>query len=181
MDYNKAGQPVQAYPVQSGQQYPPAQEAYPTQQPYGNQQPYGQQLAGGATVVAQPYNGPTAQQAVVGQAGNQQQHVVIVRQGHGDPAAAGQIPPSNHCCIAWLSCLFCCCPIGLFAIFLSSSVNSKWRSGDFDGAYRASELAKKASIAAIIIGLIWQIAVSVVETSAVEDDDGTSNDVNPRW
>lgn len=33
--------------------------------------------------MAQPYNGPTAQQAVVGQAGNQQQHVIIVRQGGG--------------------------------------------------------------------------------------------------
>ena len=40
--------------------------------------------AGGATV-AQPYNGPVAQQAVVGQAGNHGggQHVVVVRQGHG--------------------------------------------------------------------------------------------------
>lgn len=41
---------------------------------------------GGATV-AQPYNGPVAQQAVVGQAGNQGgAHVVIVRQGqNGGP------------------------------------------------------------------------------------------------
>ena len=39
------------------------------------------------------------------------------------------------------------------------------------GAYRASEMAKKASIAAILIGLAWQIATAVYETSADSPDE----------
>ncbi|CAN0116641.1 unnamed protein product [Pylaiella littoralis] len=81
--YNPNAQPAQAYVVQDGQQYPQGQ---PYQQPYGaqpsvQQQQYGQPA--GATVVAQPYNGPTAQQAVVGQAGNGQ-HIVVVRTSNGE-------------------------------------------------------------------------------------------------
>ncbi|CAN0244772.1 unnamed protein product [Ectocarpus fasciculatus] len=52
------------------------------------------------------------------------------------------------------SCLCCCWPIGIFAIVNSNSVHSRWQSGDYQGANHASETAKQASIAAIVIGII---------------------------
>ncbi|CAM9429199.1 unnamed protein product [Laminaria digitata] len=128
----------------------------------------------GATAVAQPYNGPVATQAIVGQAGNQQQtHVVVVR--HGQQGQAVQQQPQSYCCLAWLSCIFCCCPIGLFAIFNAWSVQEKWRRGDFDGAYKASEMAKKASFVAILIGLAWEISTAVFASGSSSDsnDDGS--------
>ncbi|CBJ32251.1 conserved unknown protein [Ectocarpus siliculosus] len=160
MAYNPTAQPAQAYAVEGGQGY---------HQPSAPQQPYGAQpQVHGQAVVAQPYNGPTAQQAVVGQAGNQQQHVIVVRQGGG---GAAQIPPPNHCCISVLS-LFCCLPIGIFAVCMSCSVDSKWRRGDFDGANSASHMAKKAAILAIMLGLVWSIFTSVYEVNV----DGTDDD-----
>lgn len=61
--------------------------------------------AGGATV-AQPYNGPVAQQAVVGQAGNHGggQHVVVVRQGHG---GAGVCVCVKTLAVFWPDFLLC--------------------------------------------------------------------------
>eukprot|EP00752_Nemacystus_decipiens_P004959 g4512.t1 len=178
MDYNK-GQAVQAYPVatEAQQPYAPQQQPY-APQPY--QQPYGQ---AGGTTIAQPYNGPVAQQAVVGQAGNQYGggggHVVVVRQGHG-AAGPGAIKPSNNCLLAWFSCL-CCCPIiGIFAICMASQVDKKWQLGDFDGAYRASETAKKAAITGIILGIIWEILTALFASDTIENgaSDGTDGSFN---
>eukprot|EP00903_Cladosiphon_okamuranus_P012481 g11687.t1 len=178
MDYNK-GQATQAYPVATeAQEYIPHQPYGAQQQPYGAQpQPppyYGQ--PGGATV-AQPYNGPVAQQAVVGQAGNQGTHVVVVRQGQNAGPGPGAIPPPNNCVIAWLSCL-CCCPlIGIAAICCASQVDRKWAGGDFDGAHKASAMAKKLSIVGIILGILNFILTTLYETETIEggaaDGDGS--------
>ncbi|CBN74998.1 conserved unknown protein [Ectocarpus siliculosus] len=66
----------------------------------------------------------------------------------------GQIPPDNHAGLAWFSCLCCCWPIGLYAVITSHTVYGRWKGGDCEGANRASENAKNASIAAILIGTI---------------------------
>ncbi|CAN0093798.1 unnamed protein product [Ectocarpus sp. 8 AP-2014] len=66
----------------------------------------------------------------------------------------GQIPPDNHAGLAWFSCLCCCWPIGLYAVITSHTVYGRWKGGDYEGANRASENAKNASIAAILIGTI---------------------------
>ncbi|CAN0297967.1 unnamed protein product [Ectocarpus sp. 12 AP-2014] len=66
----------------------------------------------------------------------------------------GQIPPDNHAGLAWFSCLCCCWPIGLYAVITSHTVYGRWKGGDFEGANRASENAKNASIAAILTGTI---------------------------
>eukprot|EP00904_Undaria_pinnatifida_P009286 jgi/Undpi1/5488/HiC_scaffold_2.g00767.m1 len=132
----------------------------------------------GVTAVAQPYNGPVAQEAVASQVGNQQQtHVVVVR--HGGPGRAVQQQPHSHCCLAWVSCLFCCPLIGLFAIFNSWSVRQKWARNDFDGAYRASEMAKKAALAAIILGLAWEIATAIYTSSDSDDNNEGSFSPSP--
>ncbi|CAN0313676.1 unnamed protein product [Pylaiella littoralis] len=67
---------------------------------------------------------------------------------------ADLMPPHNHAALAWLSCLLCCWPIGLLAIYFSRSVNQKWGRGDFEGAYQASDNTKRASAASITVGCI---------------------------
>lgn len=47
------------------------------------------------------------------------------------------------------SCLFCCCPIGLFAIFISSSVNSKWQRGDFDVSWHVFVVTNPTRVVSI--------------------------------
>ncbi|CAM9687739.1 unnamed protein product [Ectocarpus sp. 6 AP-2014] len=66
----------------------------------------------------------------------------------------GQIPPDSHAGLAWFSCLCCCWPIGLYAVITSHTVYGRWKGGDYEGANRASENAKNASIASILIGSI---------------------------
>ena len=56
-------------------------------------------------------------------------------------------------------------------ILILFQVNSKWEVGDYEGARRSSNMAKKWSIAAIITGVV--LIVVIVGISAVIDSDGT--------
>lgn len=63
-------------------------------------------------------------------------------------------PPENYLAWAIISTILCCWPIGVFAIIKSTKVNSLWQQGDYAGAQKASEDAKKFSIYAAIGGLL---------------------------
>ena len=56
-------------------------------------------------------------------------------------------------------------------ILILFQVDSKWEVGDYEGARRSSNMAKKWSIAAIITGIV--LIVVIVGISAVIDSDGT--------
>lgn len=66
-------------------------------------------------------------------------------------------PPPNHLVWAILSTLFCCLPLGIAAIVFAAQVNAKWTAGDVAGAQAASEKAKKFSLWATIIGLVFLV------------------------
>lgn len=76
-------------------------------------------------------------------------------------------PPSNYLLWAILSTLFCCLPLGIVSIIKSTSVNSKWQAGDYAGARKASEQAKKwAIISAIVQAVLFIIMVTTYYTSS---------------
>lgn len=69
-----------------------------------------------------------------------------------------QTPPPNYLVFAILTTIFCCQILGIVSIVFAAQVNSKWASGDFDGALNASKNAKLwawiAFGSGIAIGLI---------------------------
>ncbi|MDR1603133.1 MAG: CD225/dispanin family protein [Tannerella sp.] len=62
--------------------------------------------------------------------------------------------PDNYLVWAILTTICCCMPLGVVAIVHSTKVNSAYYAGDYEGAVRASEDAKKWAIwSAIVCGI----------------------------
>jgi len=70
--------------------------------------------------------------------------------------------PNNYLVWAILSTLFCCLPLGLYAIILASKVNGLFDSGLYEEAEEASAKAKKWTITAVVLGLIANVLYILV-------------------
>lgn len=94
-----------------------------------------------------------------------------------------QIPPNTNSDIfrnisipkTWLAesilvTLFCCMPFGIVGIVNASKVESRYNSGDTEGAIRASEEAKKWTTLGFWIGLSLAIIYIVVMAAAGTND-----------
>lgn len=74
-------------------------------------------------------------------------------------------PPPNH--LVWaIIAVFLCWPLAIPAIVFSSQVNSKWASGDVQGAEDASRKAKQFALWATILGIL-AIVLYVVGVAAL--------------
>jgi hypothetical protein len=73
--------------------------------------------------------------------------------------ASQQSPPPNYLIWAILTTLFCCLPFGIVSIVYAAQVNSRWQTGDYEGAKLASKNARLwAWISfgvAIVVAAIW--------------------------
>lgn len=68
---------------------------------------------------------------------------------------AGQ-QPENYLVWAILSTCFCCLPLGIVSIVKSLEVSSKWEAGNYEGARKSSEDAKKWAIySALSVTIIY--------------------------
>lgn len=65
-----------------------------------------------------------------------------------------QTQPKNYLVESILVTIFCCLPFGIAGIVFASQVNSKYASGDYEGALKASEDAKKWMKWGLIAGII---------------------------
>jgi hypothetical protein len=65
-----------------------------------------------------------------------------------------QSQPKNYLVESILVTIFCCMPFGIAGIVFASQVNSKYASGDYDGAVKASQDAKKWMKWGFISGII---------------------------
>lgn len=70
----------------------------------------------------------------------------------GGPPAGG--PPPNYLVPAILVTLFCCLPGGIVSIIFATQVNSKYASGDIQGAMNASKNAKMWTMISAGIGVV---------------------------
>jgi len=86
-------------------------------------------------------------------------------------------PPPNYLVWAILSTIFCFLPLGIASIVFAAQVNSKWATGDVAGAQRASELAKKLTIWAVVVGAIGYVIllIAIIAFGALL---GTTSSVN---
>ncbi|MEO9326780.1 CD225/dispanin family protein [Gordonia aurantiaca] len=89
--------------------------------------------------------------------------------GHGQPpygAYAGGPPPGpepdNNLVWAILSTVLCCLPTGIVAIVKSTSVSKLWAAGDFAGAQKAADEARKWAIwGAVAAVVLWILIVLI--------------------
>jgi hypothetical protein len=72
-----------------------------------------------------------------------------------------QTPPPNYLVFAILTTIFCCQILGIVSIVFAAQVNSRWNSGDHQGALDASKNAKLwawiAFGSGLIIGLVFTL------------------------
>lgn len=76
----------------------------------------------------------------------------------GQPYGAPPIAkPDSNLVGAILVTLLCCLPFGIVAIVYAAQVDSKWNAGDWQGAQRASKLAKNWGLGAIGAGIAFAL------------------------
>lgn len=83
------------------------------------------------------------------------------------PAAPAYTSTANRACpptyllFSILTTIFCCLPFGIVGIINSASVNSKFDSGDIEGAEKASRNARTWSIVSLCCGILGIIVYLV--------------------
>lgn len=92
--------------------------------------------------------------------------------GYGPPPPPGYGPPMGMKppnCLVWaiLATLFCCLPFGIVAIVYAAQVDSKFNTGDYYGALKSSDNAKKWCWASFITGLVVTVLMVVVQIATV--------------
>ncbi|WP_457615605.1 CD225/dispanin family protein [Lutibacter sp.] len=65
-----------------------------------------------------------------------------------------QSQPKNYLIESILVTIFCCLPFGIAGIVFATQVNSKFAAGDYEGAVKASQDAKKWMKWGLISGII---------------------------
>ena len=82
-----------------------------------------------------------------------------------------QNQPKNYLIESILVTIFCCLPFGIAGIVFSSQVNSKFSSGDYQGAQEASDSAKKwmkwGIISGVAILLLYVVFVFAIGGAAI--------------
>ena len=149
---DNAGHPQQ--PLTQGQQppgyaYPPQQGGYPQQPGYAQPPVYAQQP------------GYPPQQGYPQQGYYQQQPVVMAQPVTVTQQFVGGTPP-NHSTLAWLTCLFCCWPLGLVAIIKSNEVDSAAARGDMMRANHASQSARRFGYASLGFGIGSYVIAAII-------------------
>ena len=78
-----------------------------------------------------------------------------------------QTPPPNYLVFAILTTIFCCQILGIVSIVFAAQVNSRWNSGDIDGANDASRNAKLWAWIAFGSGLLIAVVMSLLAVLGV--------------
>lgn len=84
-------------------------------------------------------------------------------------------PPENNLVWAILCTVLCCLPLGVVSIIKATGVNNKWAMGDYAGAQKDAEDAKKfamwGAIAGVVFGVLY--VIFIVATGAFSASLGT--------
>ena len=78
---------------------------------------------------------------------------------------SNEAPPPNYLVWAIITTILCCLPFGVVSIIYAAQVNSKWQTGDFEGAKISSKNAKIWAWVAFGVGvgvyLLWIILAAL--------------------
>ena len=61
-----------------------------------------------------------------------------------------------------LTTIFCCLPLGIMGIVYSSSVESRYINGDYEGARKKSAKANEMVILSFVFGIIWYFIMLII-------------------
>ncbi len=86
------------------------------------------------------------------------------------------VRPKNYLVESILVTILCCLPLGIVGIVFASQVNSKYDTGDFAGAEKASSQAKQFMMWGLIIGVVAIVAYFAIFGAAIFA--GMSQDFN---
>lgn len=78
-----------------------------------------------------------------------------------------QTPPPNYLVFAILTTIFCCQILGIVSIVFAAQVNSRWNSGDIQGAMDASRNAKLWAWIAFGSGLLIAVVMTLLAVLGV--------------
>ncbi|GAA4065143.1 MULTISPECIES: CD225/dispanin family protein [Actinomadura] len=78
-------------------------------------------------------------------------------------------PPPNHLVWAILTTILCCLPAGVVSIVYAAQVNSKWQSGDYQGAQSASNNARTWAIVSAVVGVVVGVVYFIVTLAAASN------------
>lgn len=78
-----------------------------------------------------------------------------------------QTPPPNYLIFAILTTVFCCQILGIVSIVYAAQVNSRWNSGDVQGAMDASRNAKLWAWVAFGSGLLVAVVMTLLAVLGV--------------
>lgn len=78
-----------------------------------------------------------------------------------------QTPPPNYLIFAILTTIFCCQILGIVSIVYAAQVNSRWNSGDTQGAMDASRNAKLWAWVAFGSGLLVAVVMTLLAVLGV--------------
>jgi hypothetical protein len=67
------------------------------------------------------------------------------------------VQPSNHLAFAIVATALGCFPFGIPAIVNASKVNRLWNQGQYNEAYAASARAKKWSVTALVLDIVFWV------------------------
>lgn len=76
-------------------------------------------------------------------------------------------PPPNYLVFAILTTIFCCQILGIVSIVFAAQVNSKWNSGDTQGALDASRNAKMWAWIAFGSGIVIALVMTLLAVFGV--------------
>lgn len=79
-----------------------------------------------------------------------------------NPDVDQQVRPKNYLVESILVTIFCCLPLGIVGIIFASQVNSKFDTGDYDGAVKASTQAKQFMMWGLIAGVVVLVAYLLI-------------------
>jgi len=75
-----------------------------------------------------------------------------------NPTTNQAAKPKNYLVESILATIFCCLPLGIVGIVFASQVNSKYDTGDYAGAEKASKQARQFIIWSIITWVVILVA-----------------------
>ncbi|XP_046856835.1 cysteine-rich and transmembrane domain-containing protein 1-like isoform X2 [Xenia sp. Carnegie-2017] len=138
------GYPPQGYPPQS---YPP--QGYPAQ--------------------GYPPQGYPLQQ-LAGMTQEQQNTTVLVQKQPQTATVVKTLPILNdYMGLSVFACLFCCWPVGIFAIIKSRESRNHYNAGYYDEAMRSSITARNLAVIAIICGIILVPFMIVLRVAVIKE------------
>jgi hypothetical protein len=71
-------------------------------------------------------------------------------------------PPDNNLVWAIVSTVLCCWPLGVVSIIKSAKVNTLWAQGDYEGAQKSADDAKKWAIYSGIGAAVFSVIIIII-------------------